>query len=154
MNLEGKIARYMNSRVLYVAPDSTLGEVAEKISGSESNLAVVRTEAGEVVGMVSVVDLFHAMRAFLLGADLIEKMPSDLRELRIREVLGGTEAREFMEACGLSGTNVCIRVDEGDTIANAIRVMTMVGTGNLLVTGREGVVGTLSEGDVVKAFTG
>lgn len=107
-----------------------------------------------VVGMISVADLFHAVRTYLLGADLIEKMPPDLRELRIREILGGTEAREFMEACGLSGTKVCIRVGEGDTIANAIRVMTMVGTSNLLVTGREGVVGTLSEDDVVKAFSG
>jgi len=57
-----------------------------------------------------------------------------------------------MEACGLTGTQVCISLGEDETIANAIRVMAIAGIDHILIVGGEGVVGTLSDNDLIKAF--
>ena len=61
-------------------------------------------------------------------------------------------AMEFMEACGLTGTNMCIVLGEDDTVANAMRVMAIGGVDHILIIGEDGVSGTLSASDLLKAF--
>jgi CBS domain-containing protein len=57
-----------------------------------------------------------------------------------------------MQACGLTGTNMCIVLGEDDKAADAIRVMAIGGVDHILIVGDEGVIGTLSEADLIKAL--
>ncbi len=83
---------------------------------------------------------------------MLEQVPSDLRELRITSVMKGSYTREFMEACGLTGTNVCISLGEDEPVRNAVRVMAVTGLDHILISGEGGVIGTLSDDDLVKAL--
>jgi predicted transcriptional regulator len=57
-----------------------------------------------------------------------------------------------MEACGLTGTNMCIVLGEEDTVADAMRVMAIGGVDHILIIGDDGISGTLSDNDLLKAF--
>lgn len=76
----------------------------------------------------------------------------EIRDVKISELMKAPQAIEFMEACGLTGTNVCIVLGEEDTAADAIRVMAMSGVDHILIVGDSGVSGTLSDNDLIKVF--
>jgi predicted transcriptional regulator len=151
MNLDKTIKKYMKKTPLFISPSETLGEVAEAMGKEKRDIAVVK-EKGIVQGIVTSHDLFDAMRTWVLQKDMLEQIPSEIRELKVSNVMKGAYTKEFMEACGLSGTNVCITLGEDDTIANAIRVMAVTGLDHILISGEGGVVGTLSDDDLVKAL--
>lgn len=48
-----------------------------------------------------------------------------------------------MDVCSLTCTNICISIGENETIANAVRVMSIAGINHLLAIGEKGIVGTL-----------
>ncbi len=152
MNLDKPIKKYMKKAPLFISPTHTLGQVAEAMGKEKRDLAVVKDAKGIVQGIVSSHDLFDAMRTWVLQKDTLEQIPSELRELRVANVMKGAYTKEFMEACGLTGTNVCITLGEDDTIANAVRVMAVTGLDHILISGEGGVVGTLSDDDLVKAL--
>lgn len=153
MNLDKQIKKYMKQNPLFVSPTNSLGEVADAMGKEKKDIAVVKDKKGEVQGIVTSHDLFDAMRTWVLQKDMLEQIPSEIRELRITSIMKGAYTREFMEACGLTGTNVCITLGEEDTLANAIRVMAVTGLDHILINGEGGVVGTLSDDDLIKAFT-
>ena len=152
MDLEKKINEYMKADPLIVAPTDTLKGVASQMSGKGKDVAVVQDIEGIVMGLVTASDLFGALRNYILGKDLLEQMPPDVRDITVQDVLGGTKTKQFMEACGLTGTDLCISLWEDDTIANAIRLMAVGGVDHILVLGTGGVVGTVSDNDLIKAF--
>jgi CBS domain-containing protein len=153
LNLDKQIKKYMKQNPLFVSPTNSLGEVADAMGKEKKDIAVVKDKKGEVQGIVTSHDLFDAMRTWVLQKDMLEQIPSEIRELRITSIMKGAYTREFMEACGLTGTNVCITLGEEDTLANAIRVMAVTGLDHILINGEGGVVGTLSDDDLIKAFT-
>jgi CBS domain-containing protein len=142
----------MNKTPLFMSPTQTLGEVAKAMGKEKKDIAVVRDKKGEVQGIVTSHDLFDAMRTWVLQKDMLEQIPSDVRELKVNSIMKGAYTKEFMEACGLTGTNVCITLGEDDTIANAVRVMAVTGIDHILINGEGGIVGTLSDDDLIKAF--
>ena len=152
MDLEKKIKEYMKDDPLIVAPTESLKGVASKMSGLGKDVAVVQDSEGIVMGLVTASDLFGALRNYILGKDLLEQMPPDVRDITVQDVLGGTRTKQFMEACGLTGTDLCISLWEDDTVANAIRLMAVGGVDHILVLGTGGVVGTVSDNDLIKAF--
>jgi CBS domain-containing protein len=147
LNLEKPIKNYMKKKPLFVLPTETLGGVAEKMGAEKKD------PKGEVKGIVTSHDLFDAMRTWILGKDTLEQIPGDIRELKVSNIMKGAYTKEFMEACGLTGTNVCISLGEEDTVANAVRVMAVAGIDHIIISGEGGIVGTLSDDDLVKAFT-
>ena len=152
LNLDKTIKKFMNKTPLFVSTTQTLGEVAKAMGKEKKDIAVVRDKKGEVQGIVTSHDLFDAMRTWVLQKDMLEQIPGDVRELKVNSIMKGVYTREFMEACGLTGTNVCITLSEDDSIANAVRVMAVTGIDHILISGEGGVVGTLSDDDLIKAF--
>jgi CBS domain-containing protein len=152
LNLDKTIKKFMNKTPLFVSTTQTLGEVAKTMGKEKKDIAVVRDKKGEVQGIVTSHDLFDAMRTWVLQKDMLEQIPGDVRELKVNSIMKGVYTREFMEACGLTGTNVCITLGEDDSIANAVRVMAVTGIDHILISGEGGVVGTLSDDDLIKAF--
>jgi CBS domain-containing protein len=152
LDLDKTITKFMNKTPLFVSPTHTLGEVAMAMGKEKKDIAVVRDKKGEVQGIVTSHDLFDAMRTWVLQKDMLEQIPGDIRELKVSSIMKGAYTKEFMEACGLTGTNVCITLGEDDTIANAVRVMAVTGIDHILISGEGGIVGTLSDDDLVKAF--
>lgn len=153
MNLDKPIKKYMKKTPLFVSPTQSLGEVADSMGKEKKDIVVVKDTKGIVQGIVTSHDLFDAMRTWVLQKDALEQIPREIRELKVTNVMKGAYTKEFMEACGLTGTNVCITLGEDDTIANAIRVMAVTGLDHILISGEGGVVGTLSDDDLVKALT-
>lgn len=153
MNLEEKIGKYMRRDVVYMRPDSRLREVASVMAKSGTDVAVVRSKKDEIMGMITAAELFDALRSYVLGKDVLENIPADLRDIKVEELMRGKKAMDFMDVCGLTGTQVCISLGEDDTIVNVIRVMAIAGISHLLIIGVEGVAGTLCAEDLIKAFT-
>ena len=152
MNLDKSIRKLVKKNPLFISPTHTLGDVAKAMAEEKKDIAVVKDKKGEVQGIVTSHDLFDAMRTWVLQKDMLEQIPSDIRELKVTSIMKGAYTKEFMEACGLTGTNVCITLGEDDTIANAVRVMAVTGLDHILISGEGGVTGTLSDDDLVKAF--
>jgi CBS domain-containing protein len=152
LNLEKPIKSFMKRDPLIVGFDEDLRSVATKMAGQEKDVVVVVDKDENVRGLVTAGDLFQAMRVYVLGENMLEQIPVDIRDIRVAEIMKGTQAQEFMEACGLTGTQLCLSLGEEDTIANAIRVMAMAGIDHLLIVGEDGVAGTLSNNDLVRAF--
>ena len=152
MNLDKPIKEFMKKKPLFVNTNHTLGDIAKAMSKYKKDIAIVKDTKGEVQGIVTSHDLFDAMVMWVLQKDMLEQIPRDVRELKVTSILKGAYTKEFMEACGLTGTNVCISLGEDDKLANAIRVMAVTGLDHILINGEVGVVGTLSDDDLIKAF--
>jgi predicted transcriptional regulator len=152
MNFEEKISSYVNKDIVYVKPDATLREVASIMAGSETDVAIVRSNKNEVIGLITSQELFDALRSYVLGKDILENIEVDLRDIRVKELMRSVRALDFMNVCSLTGARVCIGLNENETIANAIRVLSMAGISHLLISGENGVSGTLCAEDLIKAF--
>jgi len=142
----------MKKNPLKVGLDESLGGVAKKMSAEKKDIAIVMESDGEVKGLITSHDLFDAIQTFVLGKDTIEQIPKEIRDLKVTTIMKGTYTKEFMEACGLSGTNVCITLGEEDTIVSAIRVMAITGIDHILISGTNGITGTLSDDDLFQVF--
>jgi predicted transcriptional regulator len=151
MNLDKPIKKFMKKDPLFISPTDTLGEIADAMGSGRKDIAVVKAK-GEILGLVTSHDLFDALRTWVLQKDMLEQIPGDVREIKVTSIMKGAYTKEFMEACGLKGTNVCITLGEEDSLANAIRVMSVTGLDHILINGEEGIVGTLSDDDLVKAL--
>ncbi len=152
MNFEEKISKYVNRNVLYAKPEATLGEVASLMAQKGTDVAVVRSNDAQVIGLITAQELFYALRAYVLGKDFLENIKTDLRDIRVKEMMRSVKALDFMDVCSLTGTKVCIGISENETVANAIRVLSMAGITHLLINDKNGVIGTLCAEDLVKAF--
>jgi predicted transcriptional regulator len=152
MNFEEKISSYANKDIVYVKPDATLREVASIMAENETDVAIVRSDKNEVIGLITSQELFDALRSYVLGKDILENIEADLRDIRVRELMRSVRALDFMNLCSLTGARGCIGLDENETIANAIRVLSMAGISHLLISGESGVSGTLCAEDLIKAF--
>ena len=152
MNLDKPIKKFMKKNPLFVSPTDSLGDIADSMGKEKKDIAVVRDKKGEVLGLVTSHDLFDAMRTWILQKDMLEQIPKEVRMLKVNSIMKGAYTKEFMEACGLTGTNVCITLGEDDTLTNAIRVMSVTGLDHILISGESGVVGTLSDDDLIRAL--
>ena len=152
MNLEMKIKEIMKKEPIIVGPDESLESVASNMSKKGKDVVVIKAE-GEVKGLVTASDIYYAMKSYVLGSYMLESIPIEIRDVKIGELMKVPTAMEFMEACGLTGTNMCIVLGEEDTVANAMRVMAISGIDHILIIGDNGVVGTLSDNDLLKVFS-
>ncbi len=151
MNLEMKIKDIMNPDPLRVSPNDSLADVSKKMAVLGKDIAVVE-EDGNVMGLVSVSDIYFAMKSFVIGKNLLEDIPMDIRNVRITELMKVPHAMEFMEACGLTGASSCIVLGEQEKAVDAIRVMAVSGVDQILIVNEKGVSGTLSDNDLIKVF--
>jgi len=151
MNLDMKIKDLMKKEPIIVDPDDHLAAVSKKMAGKGKDVVVVMKD-GLVKGLVTAGDIFFAMKSYVLGKNLLESIPVEIRDMRVGELMRAPQAMEFMEACGLTGTNMCIVLGEEDTVADAVRVMAIGGVDHILIVGQKGVAGTLSDDDLLKAF--
>lgn len=151
MNLEMKIKDLMKKNPLMVKPSENLAAVSKKMVEKGKDVVVVMDE-GVVRGLVTAEDIFFAMKSYVLGKNMFEEMPMEVRDMKVAELMRAPSAMEFMQACGLTGTNMCIVLGEDDKAADAIRVMAIGGVDHILIIGDEGVTGTLSEADLIKAL--
>jgi len=151
LNLEMKIKDLMKKEPLVVKPSESLAAVSKKMVQKGKDVVVVMDE--EVVrGLVTAEDVFFAMKSYVLGKNMFEVMPMEVRDMKVAELMKSPPARKFMQACGLTGTNMCVVLGKDDKAADAIRVMAIGGVDHILIIGDEGLVGTLSESDLIKAL--
>ena len=151
MSMEMKIKDLMKKEPLIVDPDDHLAAVSKKMASKGKDVVVVMKD-GLVKGLVTAGDIFFAMKSYVLGKNLLESIPLEIRDMRVGELMRAPQAMEFMEACGLTGTNMCIVLGEEDTVADAVRVMAISGVDHILIVGQKGIAGTLSDNDLLKAF--
>jgi CBS domain-containing protein len=151
LNLEMKISELMKRNPLKVSPDESLAEVSKKMASLGKDVVVVMKD-NAVKGIVTADDIFFAMKSYVLGKNLLEQLPPDIRDMKISELMKAPMAKEFMESCGLLSTDMCVVINEDEIVVNAIRVMAISGMNHILVVGEKGVVGTLSDIDLLKAF--
>lgn len=152
MDLDRPIKKFMDREPLFVSPEEDLRSVAMKMAKGNKDVVVVMTKEGELKGLITAGDLFYAMKTEVLGKDIQEGIHIDVRAEKVSEIMKSIQSSDFMMACGLSGTKPCISLSEDDTVANAIRLMAMAGIDHLLIIGENGVAGTLSDNDLIKAF--
>ena len=151
MNLDMKVKTIMNKDPLIVQPNETLADVSKRMAKGYKDVVVVKED--EIVkGLVTASDIYYAMKSYVLGKNMLESIPMEIRDIKIGELMKAPMAIEFMEACGLTGTNMCIVLGEEDTVADAMRVMAIGGVDHILIIGDDGVSGTLSDNDLLKAF--
>jgi CBS domain-containing protein len=151
MDLEKKIKDLMKPNPLMVKPEESLADVSKKMAKKGKDVVVVEDD-GLVKGLVTAGDIYFAMKSYVIGKNMLEEIPMEIRDVRIVELMKEPHAMEFMEACGLTGTNMCIVLGEDDKAADAIRVMAMSGVDHILIVGDSGVSGTLSDNDLLKVF--
>lgn len=151
MNLEMKIKDLMKPDPLMVAPDESLADVSKKMAKKNKDVVIVEDD-GLVKGLVTAGDIYFAMKSYVIGRNMMEDIPMEIRDVKIGELMKAPHAMEFMEACGLTGTNMCIVLGEEDKAADAMRVMAMAGVDHILIIGDKGVSGTLSDNDLIKVF--
>ena len=151
MRLEMKIKGLMKKNPLVVNPSEDLATVSKKMVDKGKDVVVVMDE-GVVRGLVTAEDIFFAMKSYVLGKNMFEEVPMEVRDMKIAELMRKPSTMQFMEACGLTGTNMCIVLGEDDKAADAIRVMAIGGVDHILIVGDNGIVGTLSEADLIKAL--
>lgn len=151
MNLEMKIKDLMKSNPLKVSSEESLASVSKKMAKKGKDVVVVEDD-GLIKGLVTASDIYFAMRSYVIGKNMMEDIPMEIRDVKIVELMKAPQAIEFMEACGLTGTNMCIVLGEEDKAADAIRVMAMSGVNHILIVGNDGVSGTLSDNDLIKVF--
>jgi CBS domain-containing protein len=151
MDLEMKIKELVEKDPIIVGPDETLQTVAKEMAEKSRDVVIVMED--EIVkGLVAASDIFHAMKSYVLGKNMLEAIPMEIRDVRVSELMRAPHALEFMQACGLTGTNMCIVLGENDKVADAVRTMAISGVDHILIVGDEGVLGTLSDRDLLKAF--
>ena len=151
MILEMKIKELMKKNPLVVKPSEDLATVSKKMVDKRKDVVVVMDE-GMVRGLVTAEDIFFAMTSYVLGKNMLEEIPMEVRDVKVSELMKTPSAMEFMKACGLTGPNMCIVLGENDKAVDAIRVMAIGGVDHILIVSDEGVVGTLSEADLIKAL--
>ncbi len=151
MNLETKIGDLMKKDPLKVSSEESLAEVSKKMTQKGKDVVIVEDD-GLVKGLVTAGDIYFAIKSYVIGRNMLEEIPMEIRDVRISELMKTPRAMEFMEACGLTGTNMCIVLGEEDKAKDAIRVMAMAGVDHILIIGDEGVSGTLSDNDLLKIF--
>ena len=151
MRLEMKIKDLMKKNPLVVNPSEDLATVSKKMVDKGKDVVVVMDE-GVVRGLVTAEDIFFAMKSYVLGKNMFEEVPMEVRDMKIAELMRKPSTMQFMEACGLTGTNMCIVLGEDDKAADAIRVMAIGGVDHILIVGDNGIAGTLSEADLIKAL--
>ena len=152
MDLEKSIKSLVKRNPLIVAPTDSLGDLAGKMARQKKDIAVVMDKSGEVMGLVTSHDLFDALRTYVLGKDTLEQVPNEIRDLKVTSIMKGSYTKEFMEVCGLTGTQVCVTLSEDEKISNAVRTMSISGLDHILISGSDGIVGTLSDDDLIQAF--
>lgn len=151
MNLEMKIKDIMKPNPLIVSPNDSLADVSKKMAVLDKDIAVVEQD-DTVMGLVTVGDIYFAMKSFVIGKNLLENIPMEIRNVKITELMKVPHAMEFMEACGLTGATSCIALGEEDKAVDAIRVMAVSGVDHILIVNEKGVSGTLSDNDLIKVF--
>ena len=146
-----KIKELMKPNPLMVAPGESLADVSRKMAKKGKDVVIVEDD-GMVKGLVTAGDIYFAMKSYVIGKNMMEDIPMEIRDVKISELMKAPHAMEFMEACGLTGTNMCIVLGEEDKAADAMRVMAMAGVDHILIVGDNGVSGTLSDNDLIKVF--
>jgi CBS domain-containing protein len=150
LNLEMKV-RDLMKKPLIVDPDENLAKVSKKMALRGKDVVIVMKDDA-VKGLVTAEDIFFAMKSYVLGKNMLEQIPLDIRDMRISELMRAPVAKEFMQSCGLMSTNMCVVIGVDDVVANAIRVMAISGMDHILVVDEDGVAGTVSDVDLLKAF--
>lgn len=88
MDLEQPIKKYMKRSPVKVASSASLGEVVDKMAQRGRDVVIV-VDGGELKGIVTSHDLFDALKTYVLGKDLLEQTPRDVREMKITSVMKG-----------------------------------------------------------------
>ena len=86
MNLEMKIKELMKSNPLMVAPSDSLADVSKKMAKKGKDVVVVEDD-GLVKGLVTAGDIFFAMKSYVIGKNMMEDIPMEIRDVKISELM-------------------------------------------------------------------
>jgi len=117
-----------------VGLQTNLRDVIELMTEHDTSALIVKVD-DNVVGVVSELDVLESIKS---QGDMDEKKVAD-----------------FLSACELlsdpSVKSPCVQLDENETVANAIKLLSSSGTHNIVVTGADKKVhGTVSSRDLLK----
>lgn len=76
----------MKPNPLKVAPTDTLAEVSKKMAKKGKDIIIVE-EDGVVRGLVTASDIYFAMKSYVLGKDMLESVPMEIRDIQISELM-------------------------------------------------------------------
>jgi len=152
MSLDKMIRAFMKRNPLIVNPDSNIKEVATLMVKKGKDVAVVRDDEGIVRSLITASTLLNAIMPYITSNDLIELTHRDIEETKIQEIMKMTKDEEFMESCGFIDVRVCVSLYAWESVTNAIKVMTDRNLHHIIIVDEGGIVGTLSDIDLIKAF--
>ena len=135
MGLDDSIRKAVKKDVAMVSVDDNLRTAIRTMTDFAVTALVVH-QAEAVIGLVTDMDLM-----------LFLTQDQDLDAVKVAQCLTPCEL-----ITARPGQNPCVQLDEDQSIRNALKVMSVAGVHNLLVTGaNEQVVGTISTRDLLAA---
>ena len=152
MILDNNVSDYMIREFLTVSPIDTLEEVAKEMIQGENDFAVVM-ENGDLRGLISASEIISEVSSSVVSRLTQDKIPSEIRQILVSELMNNPKSINFMEACGFKGTKLAISIGEQNTIEEAVQLFASCAVELVLVLNQQGIVGILTENDLLRAIT-
>lgn len=152
MSLDNIVGEYMSREYLTVSPKDTLEKVAKYMIDSENDFAVVM-DNGDLRGLISASEIIHEVSSSVVTKLSLDKIPSEIRQLQVSELMNNPKSMNFMESCGFDGTKLAISIGEQNTIEEAVQLFASSAVELVLVLDQKGIVGIMTENDLLKAIT-
>ena len=134
MGLQAEIKNAVSWGTPAVNMQTNLREVIELMVKHDTSALIVK-DNDEVAGVVSDLDVLESITS-----------QDDLEETKVSDLLSACEL-----ISDRSITSPCVQLDENESVANAIKLLSASGTHNLVVTGSDrDVFGTVSSRELLK----
>jgi len=150
-----KVDDVMTKSPFTLRPDQTLREAAIKLADMNVSGAPVVSESGEIMGVLSEVDILEALKTHYKALKML--MPPEITfGISFVEVVKERDAiRAFQELKNVKVKDVMkkpITVAPSDKVESAIKLMVEHKISRVPVVDHEKVVGIITRGDVLKGF--
>ena len=150
-----KVDEVMTKSPFTLRPDQTLREAAIKLADMNVSGAPVVSETGEILGVLSEVDILEALKTHYKELKML--MPPEITfGISFVEIVKERDAiRAFQELKDVKVKDVMkkpITVSPGDKVENAIKLMVEHKISRVPVVDHDKVIGIITRGDVLKGF--
>jgi len=150
-----KVDEVMTKSPFTFRPDQTLREAAVKLANLNVSGAPVVSETGEILGVLSEVDILEALKTQYKALKML--MPPEITfGISFVEVVKERDAIwAFQELKDVKVKDVMkkpITVNPGDKVESAIKLMVEHKISRVPVVDHDKVVGIITRGDVLKGF--
>lgn len=152
MSLDNIVSDYMSREFLTVSPKDTLEKIAKDMINSENDFAIVM-DNGDLRGLISASEIIHEVSSSVVSKLSPDKIPSDIKQMLVSELMNNPRSINFMESCGFDGTKLAISIGEQNTIEEAVQLFASSAVEMVLVLDQKGIAGIITEKDLLKAIT-